>query len=137
MVPLTAMKVTVTVSLVVVHVCMILVVVAVPAGVVTPVPAVVPSGITPVLPAMLPLVFTRMMNITNVAVVAPLMPSITIVECDKRSTNVECKTKVLMFSVRRQRNRAREGHNNADLDQKLFHGLLDTVNVVRNISPAH
>ena len=101
MVPLTMMKVTVTVSLVVVHVCMILVVVAVPTGVVTPVPAVVLSGITPVLPAMLPLVFTRMTNITIVAVVAPLMSSITIVECDKRSTKVECKTKVLMFSVRR------------------------------------
>ena len=101
MVPLTAMKVTVTVSLVVVHVCMIFVVVAVPAVVITPVPAVVPSGITSVLPAMLPLVFTRMTNITFVAVVAPLMSSMTIVERDERSTDVECKTKVLMFSVRR------------------------------------
>ncbi len=89
MVPLAVMKVTVTVSLVVVHVCMILVVVAVPAGVVTPVPAVVPSGITSVLPAMLPLVFTRMTNIALVTVVAPLMSSITIVERDERSTDVE------------------------------------------------
>lgn len=99
--PLAAMRVTVTASLVVVHVCMIFVVVAVPAAVVTRAPTVVPSGITSVLPAMLPLVFTRMTNITIVAVVAPFMSSITIVERDERSTDVECKTKVLMFSVRR------------------------------------
>ena len=137
MVPLTAMKVTVTVSLVVVHVCMILVVVAVPALVVTPVPAVVPSGITSVLPAMLPLMLTRMTNVTIVTVVAPLMSSIAIVERDERSTDVESKTKLLMLSVRRYRKCPDEGHNNTDLDQKFFHDLLDTVNVIRNISFVH
>ena len=95
------MKVTLTVSLVMVKVCVVTVVVAVPAIVVAPVPAVVPYTIASMLPTMLPLVPACMTKITAITIVAPIIASITIVTPDGHPTEFRCKTYVFMFNVDR------------------------------------
>ncbi len=99
--PLAAMRVAVAVSLFMVDICMILGVIAIPAVVVTPVPAIVSYKFTSMLLAMVPLVFTSMTNIAVVTIVAPDIAPKTIIVLDDRSTDSRYKIWVLMFSVRR------------------------------------
>ena len=99
--PLAAMKVAVAVSLLMVDICMILRVIAIPAVVVTPVPAIVSYQFASMPLAMIPLVFTCMKNIAVVTIAAPFIAPKTIIISDDRSTSSGCKTSVLMFSVRR------------------------------------
>lgn len=116
MAPLAAVKVAVTVALLMVCVCMIFGVVAIPAVVIAPVPAIVSYRLTSMLLAMVPLVFSSMTNIAVVTIVAPIVaPKNTIVSGD-RSTDFGDKTWVLMFRVRRQRCCPGERQHNANLD---------------------
>lgn len=93
------MKVPVTVSLIMMNVCMIIVIVAVPAVIVTPMPAT--YNIASMLLAMLLLVFACMTNSVAVSIVAPIILSITIVVLDGCPLDFECKTWVSMFSSSR------------------------------------
>ena len=93
------MKIIFDVPLFMVKVCMISIVVAIPAAVVAPVPASVPYRLASMLLAMVPFVFIRMANFTEI--IAPIVTPITIVVVDDRSTGVWCIPGVLMFSIRR------------------------------------
>ena len=99
--PLAAMKVAVAVSLFMVDICMILVVITIPAVVVTPVPAIVCYKFASMLPAMLALVFACMRTFAVGTIAAPFIAPKTIIISDDRPTSSGCKTSVLMFSVRR------------------------------------
>jgi len=90
--PLTAMKVAVAVSLVMVQAGMVCVVVAVPAIVIAPVPAAVPCTSTSMLSAILSPMFECMTDIAAVAMVTPIVSSITIVGVDDRLADLESET---------------------------------------------
>ena len=90
MTSLAAMKITVSVPLLMVRVCMVFVIVTIPAAIVTPVPAIVLYKFASMLPAMVSLVSTCMANFTEI--VAPIITSITIVVLDDRSTGFREET---------------------------------------------
>ena len=98
---LAVMKITLRVALFMVYVCMVFVIVTIPAVIVTPVPAIVPYSAASMLPVMLPLVFKGMAKRAVVAIIVPIIFSIMIVVLDDCSTRVECNRKVLMFSLGR------------------------------------
>jgi len=87
---LAVMKITFGMALFMVNVCMVLVIITIPAVVVTPVPATVMYGFTSMPPAMVPVVFARMTNFAEIT--APIMRSITVVVLDTHSTRLPYET---------------------------------------------
>ncbi len=87
---LAVMKITLRVALFMVYVCMVFVVVTIPAVIVTPVPAIVASIFASMPLAMAPLVFACMAIFTEI--VAPIMISITRVVLDERLTSLRYET---------------------------------------------